>query len=59
MDKEVHILMGVGRAKGHIIRGGIQAQTGILKNVSASGNWAEGFGVRKGCAVKKTSAAEL
>lgn len=59
MDKEVHILMGVGRAKGHIIRRGIQAQTGILKNVSARGNWAEGFGMRKACAVEKTSAAKL
>ena len=28
-------------------------QTGILKKVSASGKWVEGFGVRKGCADEK------
>ena len=37
-----------GRATGCIIRGGdIQAGSGILRKVSASGKWVEGFGVGK------------
>lgn len=51
--------MGVERAKGHVLRGGILAKPGILKKVSAGGKWAGSFGMRKGCALGKTSAAKL
>lgn len=51
--------MGVERAKGHALRGGILAKPGILKKVSAGGKRAGGFGMRKGCALGKTSAAKL